>query len=116
MLWRESRMLNVGGEYDEETRMDSSRSGIGFVYGERLRTTSGGPGQRAGGKPGDDHDQVAVAAIPEEHGGCGRFDAARQVFVQGDAREYFVRAHGRTQPASQQSLVRADFGWDGGRS
>src|ERR1700685_442875 len=78
----------------EESGMGSGLSGIGTLYGKRSGAASGGAGERAGDESNHYDGEVAVAAIPEEHGRSGGTNAAGQVLVQSDTGERFVWTHG----------------------
>src|SRR5260370_28685404 len=68
---------------------------------------------RPGGDPRDLDSQGATDALCKKHGGCSRFDAGRQIQLQTDAGDEYVRPPDNAHCAVQQSPVLQDF-WYGG--
>src|SRR5260370_22329219 len=68
---------------------------------------------RPGGKPRDLDRQGATGALCKKHAGCSRFDAGRQIQLQTDAGDEYVRPPDNAHCAVEQSPMLKDF-WYGG--
>src|SRR5260370_9902907 len=98
------------GGPDERNGMDD----VGLAAGAIRGWSREGAGRlRPGGKPGDLDRQGATDALCKKHGGCGRFDAGRQIQLQTDAGDEYVRPPDTAHCAVEQLPVLEDF-WTGG--
>ena len=97
------RFVQRGKKYEANWIDDSG--GAGNWSGLRGARNGG----RTGSESGDDDGERAIDAVREEHGGCSRFDAGGEIWLQADAGDELVRARGDAHRAVEQFSVLENF-------